>query len=132
MNKRSEIQAILTEIQDTTYADVQSPDILLEYGFKLASYLSFSGEAMAEAKKILHDARRAAYLKVEGSTQAQARKWNVTLIKNYVDDSCANENEYYTLCDRCNSACVHTLDLIRSAISYLKSERFAAGFSTAQ
>ncbi len=129
MNKQSEIQAILLKIQDTKYSDIQSPEILLEYGFEMASYISFSGEAMAEAKKILHDARRMAYLKVEGSLIAQDRKWSVSLMKNYVDDLCAKENEYFLLCDRCNSACIHTLDLIRSAISYLKSERFASGFS---
>lgn len=58
MQKLSQIQAILTQMQSTSYADVQSIDKLLEYGFQLQQHLAFSGEAMAEARENLHLARQ--------------------------------------------------------------------------
>lgn len=122
MEKKANLQAILQEIQDTKYSDVQSPAMLIEYGFRMASYIAYTGEVCAEAKKILHDARRMAYLNVEGSLIAQERKWSISLMKDFVNDSCAKENEYYTLSDRANAACTHTLDLLRSTLSYLKTE----------
>lgn len=122
MDKRSEIQAIISAIESTSYSDVQSIPLLLEYGFKLTQWIAFSGEAMSEAKKALHDARRKAYLKVEASVNSQQKKWAPSLVKDYVNDCCANENAFYELCERCNRAATHSVDLCRTAVSALKME----------
>ena len=128
MQKHSEILAIISSIESTSFSDVQSIDVLLDFGFKLTSWLAFTGEAMSEAKKKLHDARRASYLKVEASLNAQQKKWSPMLAKDYVNDCCSNENAYYELCERCNRACTHTLDLVRTAISALKTELQLSNF----
>jgi hypothetical protein len=128
MDKQPMILAILTEIQSTSYSDVQSIDALLEYGFRLTQHIAFSGEAMSEAKKALHDARRKAYLKVESSMTAQEKKWAPSLIKDYVNDCAANENAYYELCERCNRSATHSVDLIRTAVSALKTEMQTSNF----
>jgi hypothetical protein len=123
MNQQSEILKILKEIQDTSYNDVDSIELLLQYGFRLSGYQSFSGECMSEAKELLHAAKRKAYLRVMGSLEANGKtKQPVMLIKDYVLDLCSKEAAYYELCDRCNSACTHTLDFIRTAVSALKME----------
>jgi hypothetical protein len=111
---------------------VQSIDKLLEYGFRLQQWTSLSGEAMAEAKEILHNARRKAYLNVEGSLNAQNKKWSPMLAKDYVNDCCSGENAYYELCNRCNAACTHSLDLVRTAISALKAEMQQMNFQSSE
>lgn len=120
--KKQELKAILNTIEQQEYSNISSIDVLLEYGFKLAQWIAFSGEAMAEAKERLHKARKAAYLKVEFSLNAQGKKWSPMLAKDYVNDCCYEENGYYELCERTNRTATHTLDLVRTAISALKTE----------
>lgn len=130
MNKHSEILGILTILQTTSYSDVQSINQLLEYGFQLQQHIAFSGEAMAEAKELLHTARKAAYLKVDASMNAQGKKWTPMLVKDYVNDCCSKENAYYELCERCNRSATHSLDFVRTAISALKAEMQSIQFQT--
>ncbi len=130
MKKRTDILAILSSIESTNYSDVQSIDLLLEYGFRLTQWVAFSGEAMAEAKQELHAARRNAYLKVESSLNAQQKKWSPMLAKDYVNDCCSAENAYYELCERANRAATHSVDLVRTAISALKAEMQTSNFQT--
>jgi hypothetical protein len=122
MNKQIEILAILQTIQDTSYSDVSNPTSLLEYAFKLTAWISFSGEAVAEAKQLLHEARRKAYINLVASLGANERKISVMLMKDYCNDCCAKENAYMALCERCNAAATHAADVCRSALSYLKTE----------
>lgn len=103
MQKKSAIEAIMTELQNTAYSDVQSIDALLEYGFKVQQWIAFSGEAQAEAKEYLHEARRKAYLSVEASLNAQGKRITPMIIKDYINDKCSAENGYYELCNRCNA-----------------------------
>lgn len=126
MNQQEEILRILKEIRTTEYSTIQSIDLLLEYGFRLASYLSFSGEAMAEAKEILHDKRAAALLRVDKDLN---RKVGPSLMRDYINDLCSKDNAYFLLCERCNKACTHTLDLIRTAVSALKQESIVSSYS---
>lgn len=122
MNREAEMRGYLGTMEGTTYASLGTIDALLTYGFEVKAFLAASGEAMADAKEQLHIARRDAYLKVEGSLIAQDRKWNVSLMKDYVNDCCAKHNAYFLLCERTNRTAVHTLDLVRTAISALKEE----------
>lgn len=125
MDKKEEILRILKEIRTTDYCTMQSIDLLLEYGFKLTQYLAFSGEAMAEAKELLHKRRQ------EGLREAAAQYKNgpTMIIKDYINDLSAVHHGYYELCERCNRACTHTIDLIRTAVSSLKQEMIANSYS---
>src|SRR6478736_5845622 len=118
MNKRPEILAILTAIQDTSYKDVSSPAQLMEYGFELAGWISFTGEAVAEAKELLHNARRQAYINLVASLGAHEKKVGEQMKKDYCNDCCAKEQAYLSLCERANAAATHACDLVRSALSY--------------
>ena len=122
MNKRPEILAILARIQDTHYQDVSNPVTLLEYGFELAGYISFTGEACAEAKSLLHKAKEKAAISVMALLEAQGKKIIPSLVKDYILDKCGEQSAYLTLCERCNACCTHTLEFVRSALSYLKTE----------
>jgi len=122
MDKRPQIINILHSMQALNYSDMQSIDLLLDFGFQMVQHIAFSGEAMSEAKEKLHAARKSAYLKIELSTKSQGKQWAPSLLKDYVNDTCSTENAYYELCERCNRAATHTLDIIRTAISALKAE----------
>jgi len=120
--KEAEILAILQAIQDMDYSDVSNPTSLLEYGFKLTGWIAFSGECVAQAKQLLHAARKQAYINLVASLGAHEKKIGVMLMKDYCNDVCGKENAYLSLCERCNAACTHAADVCRSALSYLKTE----------
>lgn len=129
MNKQAEIFAILSTIESTSYKDVQNPTALLEHGFWLTAQIAFSGEAVAEAKELLHKARKQAYINLVASLGANEKKIGAMLMKDYCNDCCAKENAYLSLCERCNAACTHAADLCRSALSYLKTELATSTYS---
>jgi hypothetical protein len=129
MNKKADIIAILEAISNTHYKDVSNPQVLLDYGFELTGWIAFSGEAVAEAKELLHNARKRAYINAVGSLGAHGEKMGVMLIKDYVNDICAAENAYLALCERCNAAATHASDLVRSALSYLKTEMATVNYN---
>lgn len=122
MNKQPEILSILTAIQDTSYSDVNNPVQLMEYGFRLTGWISFTAECIAEAKEQLHNARKQAYINLVASLGAQEKKIGVMIMKDYCNDLCGKENAYLALCERTNAAATHAADLVRSALSYLKTE----------
>jgi hypothetical protein len=126
MDKKQEILRILQEIRTTEYSTIQSIDLLLEYGFRLTQYMAFSGEAMAEAKEQLHDKRSNALLRVDRDLKKNA---GALLIKDYINDLCSKENAFYELCERCNRACTHSVDLVRTAVSALKEEQRVSNYS---
>jgi hypothetical protein len=129
IKKQTEILSILTAIRGTSYSDVQSPDKLLEYAFQLTQWIAFTAEAIAEAKEQLHLARKQAYINLVGSLGAQEKKIGAMLMKDYCNDMCSKENAYLTLCERTNAAATHTNDLVRSALSYLKTEMATQNYS---
>jgi hypothetical protein len=127
---KEELLEILTLLQTTSYADVQSIDRLLEYGFILNQHIARTGQLMSEAKEMLHNKRRQAYLNVIASIGAQTeKKVGPMIIKDYINDCCAEQNSLYELAGRANSACTHANDLVRTAISALKQEAYASKFS---
>lgn len=122
MKKQPEILAILTAIQDTTYNEVNNPTALMDYGFQLAGWIAFTAEAVAEAKELLHNARKQAYINLVASLGSQEKKIGEQMKKDYCNDCCAKEQAYLALCERTNAAATHACDLVRSALSYLKTE----------
>lgn len=116
------LKAILDTIEGTDYKNVESPSLLMEYGFKLQQWMAYSGSQMAEAKKALHEARRAAMINLIASLKANGATLGAALQKDYVNDLCAEENSVYELAGRVNSSCIHALDFVRSCLSTLKAE----------
>lgn len=122
MIQANQLQAILDTIEGTNYQDVQSLSLLMDWGFKLQQWMAFAGSQQAEAKKLLHDARRRAMVNLVASLKANGAVLAPSLQKDYVNDLCATENFHYELAERCNRCCVHALDLVRTCISTLKTE----------
>lgn len=129
MNKQAEILAILSTIESTSYADVQSPVKMMEYGFQLNGWIAFTAEAIAEAKEALHKARKQAYVNLVASLGSHEKKIGALLMKDYCNDCCAKENAYLALCERANAAATHANDLVRSALSYLKTELATSSYA---
>lgn len=122
MIQTSQLQAVLDTIEGTSYADVQSLSLLMDWGFKLQQWMAFAGSQQAECKKALHDARRQAMVNLVASLKANGAELAISLQRDYVNDLCAQENYQYELAERCSRACVHALDLVRTCISTLKTE----------
>jgi len=117
-----QLLAVLDTIEGTTFESVQSIQLLMDWGFKLQSWMAFAGSQQAECKKALHDARRQAMVNLIASLQANGATLAPSLQRDYVNDLCAEQNYNYELADRCCRACVHALDLVRTCISTLKTE----------
>lgn len=122
MIQPTELQAVLDTIEGTGFQDVQSLNLLMEWGFKLQQWMAFAGSQQAEAKKLLHDARRKAMVTLIASLRANGADLAPSLQKEYVNDVCSQENYHFELAERCNRCCVHALDLVRTCISTLKIE----------
>ena len=129
LTKKADIKAILEAISQTHYKDVNNAVVLLEYGFELTGWIAFSGECVAEAKEILHRARKQAFIDLVASLGAQQKKIGAMLMKDYCNDVCAEENAYLALCERANAAATHASDLVRSALSYLKTEMATVNYN---
>lgn len=122
MIQPQQLQAILDTIEGTTFADVQSINLLMDWGFKLQQWMAFAGSQQAACKKALQDARRQAMVNLVASLKANGAEMPVSLQKEYVNDLCAQESYHYELAERSSRACVHSLDFVRTCISTLKTE----------
>jgi hypothetical protein len=121
---KGELEAIMNTIEATTYKELQTIDQLIDYGFVMVGWIARTGEIMAAAKEDLHKKRRQAYINAVASLGSQEKKIGALLIKDYINDCCAEENALYELAERCNRAATHCNDLIRTAISALKQEKY--------
>src|SRR5690349_11315738 len=125
---KSELEAIMQTLMDTSYTDLQSIDQLIDYGFNMVGWIARTGQLMSEAKEQLHRKRRDAYKLAMEMLKDRKPQPSPLLVKDYVNDCCAEENALYELAERTNRACTHANDLIRTAVSALKQERFSAQF----
>lgn len=122
MIQPSQLQAILDTIEAMSYDQVQSINLLMDWGFKLQQWMAFAGSQQAIAKRLLHVARRQAMVNLVASLKANGAEMAISLQRQYVDDLCAEENYNYELAQRVSRACTHALDFIRTCISLLKTE----------
>lgn len=122
MIQPSQLQAILDTIEGTGFDQVQSINLLMDWGFKLQQWMAFSGSQQAECKRALHDARRQAMVNLVASLKANGATLAPSLQKDYVNDLCGQESQHYELAERCCRTCVHALDFVRTCISTLKTE----------
>ncbi|HEU4903192.1 MAG TPA: hypothetical protein VFT06_10375 [Flavisolibacter sp.] len=128
---KAELIEIMQLLTTTKFSDIQSIDALIDHGFVVTAYIARTGQLMSEAKEQLHKARKTAYKASEGILKQAGRKYSPLLLKDYINDCCAEENALYELAERCNRACTHANDLIRTAISALKAERYSSQFPNA-
>lgn len=122
MIQPEQLQVILDTIEGTSFDQLQSINLLMDWGFKLQQWMAFAGSQQAACKRKLHEARRQALVNLVASLKANGAEMAISLQKQYVDDLCADENYNYELAERCSRACVHSLDFVRTVLSTLKSE----------
>lgn len=122
MPEPSQLQAILDSIEGMSFDQVQSLNLLMDWGFKLQQWMAFAGSQQAACKRKLHEARRQALVNLVASLKANGAELAISLQKQYVEDLCAEENYQYELAERTSRACVHSLDFVRTCISTLKTE----------
>lgn len=118
----TQLQAIMDTLESTCFHDVQSPEKLMEFGFKVQGWMSFSGGQTALGRQLLEEKKRQVLLNLLASLKANNTLLAPSLQKEYVNAACAAELGQLALADRCNRACVHALDLIRSCLSILNKE----------
>lgn len=128
---KGELQAMMDTMEGTSYKDLQTIDQLIDYGFTMVGWIARSGEIMSQAKEELHKKRRQAYVDAVASLGSQSIKIGAMLIKDYINDCCAEENGLYELAERTNRAATHCNDLIRTAISALKQQAEMAKYERA-
>lgn len=96
------------------------PSVIQDRIAKLNIYLARSAQIMAEAERDLAEAKA---IKIQQALEIypslQASVFN-ELVKSKLKD----EQYTYTLANRLNSAIVHTLDSLRSQLSFMKAEIF--------
>jgi hypothetical protein len=102
--------------------EVQSIDVLIQKLDAINSSLAWAGEQMAIAKKLLNTAKEKAYVNVLGSLDAQGKKSFPSLIKDYINSKCADEEYCYDMAERFARCCVHIGENLRTAISALKEQ----------
>lgn len=122
MTHPEQLQTIMDTLESVSFDQVQSLNLLMDWGFKLQSWMAYAGSRQATFKQELQTARRKAMVNLIASLEANGAEMAVSLQKLYVDDQCATENYNYLLAERTNRACVHALELVRTCISTLKAE----------
>lgn len=122
MTHTEQLRTIMDTLEGVSFDQMQSPQLLMDWGFKLMQWISYSGAQQAAFKQELHKARRKAMVNLVASLEANGADMAVSLQKQYIDDQCDQENYNYTLAERCNRTCTHSLDFVRTCISLLKME----------
>lgn len=79
-----------------------------------------SGKCLADAKWHLDQRKNDSI--TQALKEAMAGDWSISIINKKVDALCKEENYLVNLFDRINSAAVHQLDGLRTAISYRKEQ----------
>jgi hypothetical protein len=106
---------------DEIYATIKepldrSPEGLMGELETRGTYLARSAEILADAGVILDTKRgQVAELYLNGT-----ESWN--LVKSLIEAKCSEEKRLYVLAERLNATISHQLDVIRSMLSFAKSE----------
>jgi len=122
VNHITELERIqkLLQVDTLLVGDGQS---LMEVASCLSSYNAYAGEQMSSFKKKLLEKKSFYYETFVFNAKAQGLEYfTPTLIKDYVSAKCSEEQYAYDLAERVSRSCVHAMDLLRTTISYLKSE----------
>jgi hypothetical protein len=107
------LEDILTELQSDTLESMTDGNSLMNYGAKISAHNAYAGDMMSRFKRELNQTKA----KAQGLDY-----FTPTMIKDYVGSKCSEQQYNFDLAQRVNRSCVHTMDLIRTSISYLKTE----------
>jgi|AraplaDrversion2_2_1032049.scaffolds.fasta_scaffold18364_2 hypothetical protein len=118
----SRVMAIHTEVEGLNADRIQSSEVVIEIGLRLAAYLPYTGQQMALAKKIMNQKRKEAYDQLVFTQRSLNQPVYPSTMKDYVNAQCCEEMYNYDLCERANRSIVHALDFLRSVLSTLKEE----------
>lgn len=124
------VQDIDKQLINMDASSVQSIPLLMEMGTRIAGWIAFTGQAQAEAKRMLLLAKKQAYHDAMKQLKEQGKEVAPSLVKDFVSTMCADQEAHYILCDRVNAACTHTLVFINVCLSVLKEEMKAINYQT--
>lgn len=83
----------------------------------LAAMSSLSAETVAAANKILKKTQEIMI------TRFRSSNLPASILKLQIDGKCAEEFAMFTLADRLNAAITHSIDSLRTIVSYAKTEK---------
>jgi len=102
----------------------QEPQALMERLTELSSLLSTSAQTMSSIKFVVVDA-------VGLATQEAFRlKYPPSMAKSYAEGKCAELIANYELANRQNAAITHSIEAVRSILSFTKQELYHANTQT--
>lgn len=79
-----------------------------------------SGKCLADARYHLDQRKNDSI--TQALKEAMAGDWSISIINKKVDALCKDENYLVNLLDRINSSAVHSMDALRTVISYRKEQ----------
>jgi len=102
----------------------RSAEQLLEFLDFLCQWLSRSSQIIVDAEILYDDAKGRASEEFLGVEEG----WNV--VKGIIEARVREEKRLFRQADRLNSTMVHTIDAVRSQLSYERNERSMSNFSS--
>ena len=125
-----EITDYMEIIQQFDKDSSQDGQALYNYLIQLTNFQARANFLMASYQKKFREEKKAAYLKLSASSQAQQRYYSISLAKDFIDSQCSEAGYVYDLAERLSRLCSHTQAAIITIISSLKSERQYANYNT--
>ncbi len=98
--------------------DINNPDEIMLKLEEISVLLALSSETVALSKQLLHKAENESIIKIMQSDN----KLPASILKKQIEAECHHEIYLSKLSERQNAALVHSGDMLRSALSYLKAE----------
>jgi hypothetical protein len=119
-----ELTRIESELQSDTIESISDTVSWMDFAKRLVQYNAYAGECMAIFKRELLDKKATAYETFVFNVMAREKyEWlPASVIKDYINSKCAEQEYNYLLAERVCRACVHAIDVARSCISTLKEE----------
>lgn len=127
---KDEIICYMKTIEEFDKDSAQDGNALHAYLIELTNVMARCNYLMAEYKRANRIQKKEAYLKLIGSSQANARYFSASLAKDFIESSCYESAYIYELAERTSRLATHTIDAVRTIVSALKSERQFAQYGT--
>lgn len=109
----------LRQLMDTNLKELPIEEVIL-HAKELVCNMGLSAECKSEAKQELEEARLASLRSWIGN-----KKLGPMILLKMVEGECAEKVRQFEYADRLNAGITHSLDLIRTIISYEKQERIS-------
>jgi hypothetical protein len=118
-----ELTQYLHTIETFDKDSAQDGTALHGYLIQLTNYMARANYLMAEYKRENRINKKNAYHKLAKGNHSKQPYFSPMLAKDYIDSVCDNSGYHYDLAERLSRSCVHTIDVVRTIVSSLKSER---------